>query len=315
MGAEEVIKFDGFSEGRDWVAYKYHENRFLLGSQLIVNPSQEAIFIKGGKICDIFGAGTHSLVPENLPVLSRFIKLHFGLKTPIAADIIFVNKAARLDMRWGTATPFQLEDSKYGIIVSIRAHGKYGVKIMNSGLFVGELIGSAPSNSVFTHSFVNTYFNSMLISYIKSTISSFMIERKISFLEVNSYLTELSKECNELVASEFYRFGIEITNLCIETISPPDSDFEELKRIKEKHVSDYISAGSGSSVYSGDETADVNGAQRAFGTVTCPVCKSGVPVNQKFCGECGNKMVKKCIFCGGEWGVTQKFCGECGNKL
>ena len=63
MGAEEVIKFDGFSEGRDWVAYKYHENRFLLGSQLIVNPSQEAIFIKGGKICDIFGAGTHSLVP------------------------------------------------------------------------------------------------------------------------------------------------------------------------------------------------------------------------------------------------------------
>ena len=237
------------------------------------------------------------------------------MKTPIEADIIFVNKAARLDMRWGTATPFQLEDSKYGIIVSIRAHGKYGVKIMNSGLFVGELIGSAPSNSVFTHSFVNTYFNSMLISYIKSTISSFMIERKISFLEVNSYLTELSKECNELVASEFYRFGIEITNLCIETISPPDSDFEELKRIKEKHVSDYISAGSGSSVYSGDETADVNGAQRAFGTVTCPVCKSGVPVNQKFCGECGNKMVKKCIFCGGEWGVTQKFCGECGNKL
>ncbi len=236
MAIVDVIKFDGFLDGRDWVAFKYPGEQFTLGSQLIVNPSQEAVFIKGGEICDLFSAGTHTLQTGNLPLLQKIVKLPFGGKTPFTAEVFYINKAARLDMTWGTATPFQLEDPKYGIIVSIRAHGKYGLKIKNSGLFIGELVGSARSNSYFSHSFINQYFNSMLVSYIKSTISTFMIQEKISFLDVTSYLTALSKECNRSVAKEFERYGIEIINLCIETISPPPSDYESLKRMKEKYA-------------------------------------------------------------------------------
>jgi len=138
MAAVDVIKFDGFSDGKAWVAYKYPGDQFMLGSQLIVNPSQEAIFIKGGEICDVFGAGTHTLQTGNLPILNKFVKMPFGGKTPFTAEVFFINKSSRLDMTWGTATPFQLEDPKYGIIVSIRAHGKYGIRITNSSLFVGE---------------------------------------------------------------------------------------------------------------------------------------------------------------------------------
>ncbi len=236
MAIVDVIKFDGFSDGRDWVAYKYPGEQFVLGSQLIVNPSQEAVFIKGGEICDIFTAGTYSLQTGNLPVLQRFVKMPFGGKTPFTAEVFFINKSARLDMTWGTATPFQLEDPKYGIIVSIRSHGKYGIKIRNSGLFLGELVGSAKSSAVFTHSFVNSYFNTMLVSYIKSTISAFMIREKISFLDVTAYLMDLSRECNNAVAKEFERYGIDIVNLCIETISPPASDFESLRKMKEKYA-------------------------------------------------------------------------------
>ena len=187
-------------------------------------------------MCDVFTAGTHTLQTGNLPILNKLTKLPFGGKTPFTAEVFFVNKSTKLDMTWGTATPFQLEDPKYGIIVSIRAHGKYGIRINNSSLFVGELVGSAPSNSVFTHSFVNSYFNSMLMSYIKSTISSFMIREKISFLDVTAYLLDLSRACNELVSKEFERYGIEIMNLSIETISPPPSDYESLKKMKEKYA-------------------------------------------------------------------------------
>ena len=51
MATLDIIKFDGFSDGRAWVAYKYPGEQFLLGSQLIVNPGQEAVFLKGGAIC------------------------------------------------------------------------------------------------------------------------------------------------------------------------------------------------------------------------------------------------------------------------
>ena len=354
MVAVDVIKFDGFSDGKAWVAYKYPGDQFMLGSQLIVNPSQEAIFIKGGEICDVFGAGTHTLQTGNLPILNKFVKMPFGGKTPFTAEVFFINKSSRLDMTWGTATPFQLEDPKYGIIVSIRAHGKYGIRITNSSLFVGELVGSAPSNSVFSHSFVNSYFNSMLISYIKSTISSFMIKGKISFLDVTAYLTDLSKECNESVSKEFERYGIEITNLCIETISPPPSDYESLKRMKEKYAlgehvytqerkldlldkladnpsNPAISMGAGlgvglsaakemvgsfREVMSDDEkTSPAKHISPASNMAVCPNCSNNVPIGQKFCGECGAKMEKKCSSCGKIWDVSQKFCGECGTKL
>jgi membrane protease subunit (stomatin/prohibitin family) len=353
MAALDIIKFDGFSDGRAWVAYKYPGDQFLLGSQLIVNPGQEAVFLKGGEICDVFTSGTHTLQTGNLPILNKLVKLPFGGKTPFTAEIFFVNKSAKLDMTWGTATPFQLEDPKYGIIVSIRAHGKYGIKITNSSLFIGEMIGSAPSDAVFSHSLVNSYFNSMLISYIKSTISSFMIKGRISFLDVTAYLTELSKECNELVAKEFERYGIEIINLCIETISPPPSDYESLKTMKEKYAmgeriyvqerkfdlldkladnpsNPAVSMGAGMGVglsaakemvgafreVMNDEGAgSAQPVANVSNAAVCPQCSSSVPLGQKFCGECGAKMEKKCPTCGSIWDVAQKFCGECGTKL
>lgn len=333
MAIASVIKFDGFTDGRAWIAYKYPGDQFNLGSQLIVNPSQEALFIKGGQICDIFGAGTHTLHTGNLPLLNKLVKLPFGGKTPFTAEIFFLNKAARLDMTWGTATPFQLEDPKYGIIVSIRAHGKYGIRINNSGLFVGELVGSAPSNSVFSFAFVNSYFNSMLISYIKSTISSFMIKGKISFLDVTAYLTELSKECNEAVSKEFEKFGIDIINLCIETISPPAADFESLKKMKEKYAlgehvytqerkldlldkladnpsNPAISMGAGLGVGLSAAKEMVGSfrevmADDAPAAAAAPAAAPAAPAaNVAICPSCGSRVP-----------VGQKFCGECGTKM
>lgn len=347
MAVLDVIKFDGFADGKPWVAYKYPGDQITLGAQLIVNPGQEAVFIKGGEICDIFESGTYTLQTGNLPLLGKLVKLPFGGKTPFSAEIFFINRAAKLDMTWGTATPFQLEDAKYGIIVSIRAHGKYGIRIVNPTLFLGELIGSAPSDTVFTPAFVNSFFNSMLISYIKSNIATFMIDNKISFLDVTSYLTDLSRCCNDAVANEFEQYGIEIINLCIETISPPPSDYESLKRMKERYAM-------GREIYESERRfnlldklaenssnpAMVMGAGLGMGaaaaremvgafegvmtkpapsvdanSIPCPHCSTPVPKGQKFCGECGGKMEKKCPSCGTVWEPTQKFCGECGTKL
>ncbi len=280
---ENIIKFDGFSDGKDWIAYKYPTTGFTGGVQLVVNPSQEAVLIQGGEISDIFTSGTHTLAPQD------------SENKDFVADIFYVNRASRLDLRWGTANPFQIGDPKYKRPVTIRAHGKYGVRIANSGLFIGELVGSAPADTAFSRDFIDKYFKDMLMSYIKTTISTFMITNKISFMEVTPYLVSLSKECNRVVAQEFERYGVEIINLCIETISPmlaeggaslPPVDME----MPEIPITD-------------------------LDITVCPACHANVPVGQKFCGECGAAMKKACPACGALWEATQKFCGECGHKL
>lgn len=103
MALIDRIKYDGNTNGSPWLLHKYPGEEFVLGSQLIVNQGQEALFFKGGEALDLFGAGAHTLQTGNLPLLKKLVNLPFGGKTPFSAEIYYVNKTSRLDMNWDTA--------------------------------------------------------------------------------------------------------------------------------------------------------------------------------------------------------------------
>ena len=47
----------------------------------------------------------------------------------------------------------------------------------------------------------------------------------------------------------------------------------------------------------------------------CPRCRHENLTGQKFCGECGTRLVAPCAACGALNPPSQKFCGECGGPL
>ena len=106
---------------------KFPSNDLRMGSQLVVYPSQVAFFVKGGQIYDQFEAGTFTLKTSNIPLLNKIINLPFGSESPFQAEVWFINLTSKLDMKWGTPTPIQLEDPKYNIIIPVRAFGQYGL--------------------------------------------------------------------------------------------------------------------------------------------------------------------------------------------
>lgn len=355
MAIIDRIKYDGYQDGSPWLIHKYPSEEFVLGSQLVVNQGQEALFFKGGEALDLFGAGTHTLHTGNLPLLKKLVNLPFGGKTPFTAEVYYINKTSRLDMKWGTQNPFQLEDPKFGLILSIRSHGSYGIRIVDSRMFVSELVGAIPNGATVNYAFVASYFSGLLTSCIKTVISSFMIRQRISFLEVTAYLRELSKECEEEISKEFERFGAEIVNFYIEAISPPKDEFEKLRTYKEElslgddfyrqrrtfdimeKMADNPASGglanAGIGLGMGFGVAPV--AQEMFSNTagnlntntvnsnvssngsTCPHCNAKNPAGQKFCGECGKPIVVGtiCPNCGKVNATGQKFCGDCGTKL
>lgn len=354
MALLDRIKYDGYQDGSPWLIHKCPSEQFVLGSQLIVNQGQEALFLKGGKACDLFGPGAHTLKSGNLPLLNKLVNLPFGGKTPFTAEVYFVNKTSRLDMNWGTANPFQLEDPKYGLILSIRCHGKYGMRIVDSCAFVSGLVGAIPNGATVNYAFVASYFSGLLTSKIKSVISSFMIRQKISFLEVTAYLDELSRACQSAVADEFERFGVEVVNFFIESITPPKDEFEKLRTYKEELAlgNDFykqrrtldimesmaennagagmanagigLGMGLGMAPLMGSMFANATGNMDANATTnasanetTCPHCGAKNSASQKFCGECGQSIVVGvvCPSCGKVNATGQKFCGDCGAKL
>ena len=222
----DIIRYDGPSDLSDWVVYRHPAEQIAGGTRLVVGPGQQVLLIKNGQ-SSCYDAGSYVLGGEGGL---------FGAAQGFDAAVYFLNKTSRLDMMWGTATPFQMEDPKYGIIVSIRGRGKYGIRIEEPTRFIAELIGSVALGNTVSKQFVNTAANSLMISQIQAQVSRFMMQRQLSFLEVTSYLPELSQACSEALQHQFSPYGIRIVNLTIETISPPASDYEALKKLKDKYA-------------------------------------------------------------------------------
>lgn len=325
------IKYDGPQDGSPWLVYKYSSEKFVLGSQLIVNQGQEALFFKGGEALDLFGAGTHTLHTGNLPLLNKLVNLPFGGDTPFTAEIYYINKTSKLNMNWGTPNAFSVEDPKYGLLLSIRSHGTYGLRINDTRMFITELVGAVPNGSTVTYEFAASYFSGLLVSKIKTVISVYMIRQKISFLEVTGYLDEISRDCEEAVKDEFDRFGAEVVNFFVETIAPPKDEYEKLRIYKEElslggdfytqrrsldimenlaenngagglaNAGAGLGMGLGFASQAGSMFQNIGGAMSLSPNVTA---SQGATNSENACPHCGAANP-----------VGQKFCGTCGKTM
>lgn len=225
MAIVNIIKYDG---GIDEFIWKYPYDEIGTWSQLIVNETQEAILVKDGKICDIFKAGKYTLDTKNIPILNKIINIPFGNESPFKVEIWFVNKRVNLDIKWGTSTPIQLQDPKYGIFIPVRSFGQFGIKLEDSKTFFTKLIGTKNS---FNRSEINNYFRGVYLSKVKDIISSYIVNKKISILEINSYIIELSDYIKKSLIPLFDVYGISLVNFFINDINVPDED-ESVKKLK-----------------------------------------------------------------------------------
>ena len=219
------VKFD--SPNQDVLVWKFPSEELRLGSQVIVNQSQEAVFVKGGKVLDVLGPGTHTLETGNIPILSSLIKLPFNGKTPFTAEVWFVNTTVRRGLKWGTPGGIQVIDPEYQYPITVRAFGEWGIRIFDSISFLQQLVGSQKNMGV---SEVEEAFSGEIVQKFSNALGEYFKEKKSSIFEINSRLTEISDFVQTKIIDEFKRFGIEIVNFNINRISIPE---EEQKKIQE----------------------------------------------------------------------------------
>jgi len=211
---------------------KFPSSDLRLGSQLVVHPGQTAIFVKGGAICDEFESGTYTLKTDNIPLLNKLINIPFGGNSPFQAEVWFVNKLSVLDAKWGTATPLQIEDPKYEVIVPVRAYGQYGFKVETPGMLLETLVGN---RKTFSSETLGVYFRGKILSQLTTIISNKLIEDQISILNINSHLSDISVYSKERLTEYFDKYGLSLLVFDIMSISVIESDpsFVKLKEAKD----------------------------------------------------------------------------------
>lgn len=209
--------------------HKFPSNDLSTGTQLVVYPGQTAFFVNGGQIYDSFTSGTYTLKSLNIPLLDKVLNLPFGGETPFQAEVWFVNQTAKLDLKWGTPNPLQLEDPRYHIIVPVGAYGQYGVRVSNPRRFLEGLIGNMAN---FTQEQIVSYFKGKIVTHLNTLIAQKIAKDKISLLDINMHLLEMSAFCNEQLNARFQNYGITLLDFYIMAVTIPNED-PSLIRLKE----------------------------------------------------------------------------------
>src|SRR5215210_3878595 len=185
-----------------------------LGSQLIVEESQQAVFFRDGKALDTFGPGRHTLATQNIPLLASLFGIPFGGKSPFQAAVVFVSTKTFLDLKWGTKEPVPFRDQELAM-VRLRAFGKYAVRVTNAQVFVNTVVGTL---GVYHTERLEDWFRDVIVARLTDILG----ENLTSVFDLPRLYDELAMGLKARVAEDFTKYGIELVDLYMGAITPPE---------------------------------------------------------------------------------------------
>lgn len=210
----EILEFN--DDSRDTISWRFPDNdrEIKKGAQLIVRESQVAQFVYLGQFGDTFPPGKHTLVTDNIPVLSTLKGWKYGFESPFKADVYFINTRLFTGNKWGTANPVMMRDQDFGIL-RLRAFGTYDFRVVEPRLFLKEVVGT-------DHNFRVDEFAETMRSRLVSVFADSLATAKVPALDIAARYTELGEALlpiiNPMVTA---KYGIEIPSFIVENVSVP----------------------------------------------------------------------------------------------
>lgn len=210
----EIIQWE--DDSRDTLSYRFpdEDKEIKRGAQLIVRESQVAQFVYLGQYGDTFGPGKHTLITDNIPILSTLKGWKYGLESPFKADVYFLNTRLFTGNKWGTANPVMMRDKDFGI-VRVRAYGTFDFRIVDPKLFLREVAGT-------DRQFRLDEFAETMRSRIVSTFSDAIASANVPVLDVASRYAELGEALLPVINPTMTeKYGLEMPSFVVENVSLP----------------------------------------------------------------------------------------------
>lgn len=306
------------------------------GAQLTVRESQAAVLFYNGRAFDAFGPGRHTLKTANIPLLTKVLSIPWGMTSPLRAEVYFTNLKVFPNLTWGTRDPVAFRDRELGLI-RLRAFGVFNLRVLQPVLFINSLVGT---QGVFTTEAIAEYLNRVIVS----RFNDFMGETIETIFDLPARYDALSGELKLRLRGDFEQFGLGLTDLYIQSITPPPEVqkaiddksrlgvFDDMNRLLQMKAAMALEAaaqgqgeaGTGLGMGMGfmlpamfAEAFRGSPAQAAAADTPCPDCGRPAPREAKFCPHCGHQLLifRKCTDCGKNLPPNARFCIQCGKAV
>lgn len=307
------------------------------GAQMTVRQSQAGVFFYKGKAIDAFGPGRHTLKTANIPVLTKIASIPWGMTSPLRAEVYFVNLKVFIDLKWGTRDPVAFKDSQLGLI-RLRAFGMFNMQVVQPVLFINRIVGT---QGIFTTSEIEEYLNKVIVS----RFNDYMGETLDSILNLPAKYEDIAEGMTKNLKTDFSHLGLGLTNLYINSITPPPEvqqaiddrsrlgvfdNMNKLMQMKAAMAMEKASESQGASTGMGAglgvmlpamfaryfSTDEKHTHEHGANEVTnCPDCSNSISADSKFCPYCGHQQLVfgQCRKCGKNLTPNANFCPRCGH--
>lgn len=238
MGLIDVIKYEGDNKTFVW---KYPEEDFNTGSQLIVHEAQEAIFFLNGEALDSFKPGRYELETQNIPLLNKVINIPSGGESPFHAEVYFINLVEQMGISWGTNSKIQFMEPEFNFPLSIGASGEMAIAVREPKKLLLKIVGT---EAILSQDELIKFLKFFLQTRIKAAIARAIPENSLSIFQMDAQLILLSDEVKKLLQPDFEEYGLELTQMMITTIVKPEGDpiYEQFKELYFRQYADVKNA-------------------------------------------------------------------------
>jgi membrane protease subunit (stomatin/prohibitin family) len=216
MRAELIDIIEWVDDSRHTIVWRFprYHNQIKQGAQLIVRPGQVAIFVRQGRVADVFEPGQYRIETANLPILSTLAGWKYGFDSPFKAEVYFASTRQIADLKWGTPNPVMMRDPDFGS-VRVRAFGTYTLKTRDPKVLLQELVGADST-------FDAEEISELLRSIINTAFADVVAKSEIGILDLASNYQDLSEAVRKAVLERIDdEYGLDIPQLYIVNISVP----------------------------------------------------------------------------------------------